>query len=75
MSGNSLNKQSERQIRYDNMCHKKIINQQKMDRTMRQLRRNKMMENISKEISNELTTIYIEKSGMVTRNQSIRSKR
>lgn len=75
MSGNSLNNQSERQIRYDNMCHRKNVNQQKMDRTIRQLRRSEMMENVSKEVSNELSSIYIEKSGMVTRNQSITNRR
>lgn len=71
MSSSSLNIQSERQARYDRMCHKKLVNQQKVDRTMRVVRRSELMETISHDVSRELSTLHTEKNGMVTRNNCV----
>jgi len=75
MSGSGLNIQSDRQMRYDNMCHKKLVNQQKVDRTLRLLRRSELMETISNEVSRELSMHRVEKNNMVMRNQGADSKR
>jgi Fic family protein len=51
----SLNTQTDREVRYEKRQHKKLINQQNMDRTMRLEKRNEpVSRQVAKDISDEV---------------------
>ena len=62
----SLNIQSNREIHYNERCLKKKYDEQKFQRAERAMKRNTAIEEISKEVSNEINSIC--KKRMSTRN-------
>jgi hypothetical protein len=71
----SLNTQTDREVRYEKRQHKKLINQQNMDRTMRLEKRNepvsrKVAKDISDEVRKEISIVAQKRRDVPVRNST-----
>ena len=69
----SLTLQTEREIRYEQRCQKKRIEQQNMDRAKRFDNRCGLSREISREVSSEISLLSQKKRNDPLRNSSTRS--
>ena len=67
MPGSSLNTQTDREIRYEQRCQQKRVQQQKMDRNFRAEKRDNMLTDISNEVANEISLITNTRRGLPKR--------
>jgi hypothetical protein len=70
MSGSGLNYKSNRAVRYEQRCQKKRIEQQNIDRNMRAEKRIDMIDDVSKEVTNEISMIKSTRREHLCRNAS-----
>ncbi len=68
MPGSSLNTQTDREIRYEQRCQQKRVQQQKMDRNFRAEKRDNMLSDISNEVANEISLITNTRRGLLKRS-------
>ena len=67
MPGSSLNTQTNREVRYEQRCQQKRVQQQKMDRNFRAEKRDNMLSDISYEVANEISLITNTRRGLPKR--------
>jgi hypothetical protein len=70
MPGSGLNYKSNREVRYEQRCQKKRIEQQNIDRNMRAEKRIDMIGDVSKEVTNEIAMIKSTRREHLCRNAS-----
>ena len=68
MPGSSLNTQTDREIRYEQRCQQKRVQQQNMDRNFRAEKRVNMLSDISNEVANEISLITNTRRGLLKRS-------